>query len=66
MLAPFDVSELPAFGMSRLFTEWGIDPVLFVGTVWVAGLYVLGVWMLRSRGDHWPLGRTMPPIEWSA
>jgi len=54
-----EVSRLPEFGVSRLFTEWGMDPYLFVGTVWAAGLYVLGVWMLRSRGDHWPMGRSV-------
>ena len=53
------VTDLPAFGASRLLTEWGLDPYLFVGTVWVAGLYLLGVWTLRSRGDRWPLGRTL-------
>ena len=58
MPIPLDVTELPPFGVSRVFTEWGIDPYLFVGTVWVAGLYLLGVWTLRSRGDHWPPGRT--------
>lgn len=54
-----DVADLPKFGVSRVLTEWGMDPYLFVGTVWVAGLYLLGVWMLRSRGDGWPLGRTL-------
>ncbi|WP_457110499.1 cytochrome c oxidase assembly protein [Marmoricola sp. URHA0025 HA25] len=53
------VERLPEFGVSRVLTEWGMDPYLFVGTVWVAGLYLLGVWMLRSRGDRWPLGRTL-------
>ena len=45
--------------MSRVFTEWGIDPFLFVGTVWVAGLYLYGVYVLRARGDSWPVGRTL-------
>jgi cytochrome c oxidase assembly factor CtaG len=36
-----------------------MDPVLFVLTVWVAGLYLAGVWTLRRRGDQWPLGRTL-------
>jgi cytochrome c oxidase assembly factor CtaG len=56
--AVLEVDRLPEFGASRLFTEWGMDPYLFVGTVWVAGLYVLGVWTLRARGDHWPMGRS--------
>lgn len=54
-----DVSELPKFGASRVLTEWGMDPYLFVGTVWVVGLYLVGVWVLRTRGDRWPLGRTI-------
>ena len=56
--AAADTDALPAFGASRLLTEWGLDPYLFVGTVWVAGLYLFGVWTLRSRGDAWPVGRT--------
>ena len=48
----------PRFSAGSVFTEWGVDPVLFVLTVWVAGLYLLGVWTLRQRGDSWPLGRT--------
>lgn len=60
MLIPaLDASVLPPFGPSSLFTEWGLDPYLFVGTVWVAGLYLFGVWTLHSRGDRWPIGRTL-------
>jgi cytochrome c oxidase assembly factor CtaG len=50
---------LPPFELSRVVTEWGVDPWLTVLSVWVAGLYLLGVWVLRSRGDHWPWGRTI-------
>jgi cytochrome c oxidase assembly factor CtaG len=53
------LSDLPPFSVSRVFTEWGIDPFLFVVTVWVTGLYLYGVYVLRSRGDSWPLGRTV-------
>ena len=53
------LSDLPPFTVSRVFTEWGIDPFLFVGSVWVAGLYLYGVYLLRARGDAWPLGRTL-------
>ena len=53
------VVDLPRFTGASVFTEWGLDPYLFVGTVWVAGLYLLGVWTLRSRGDHWPVGRSV-------
>jgi cytochrome c oxidase assembly factor CtaG len=54
-----DLSDLPPFTASTVFSEWGIDPFLFVVTVWVTGLYLAGVWVLRSRGDSWPPGRTI-------
>lgn len=50
--------DLPRFEVGRAFTDWGLDPWLFVVTVWVAGLYLLGVWTLHRRGDRWPWGRT--------
>lgn len=53
------VAQLPPFDLSRIFSEWGIDPYLNVLTVWVAGAYLYGVWVLRSRGDSWPVGRTL-------
>ena len=55
---PLDVADLPRFTATSVFTAWGIDPYFFVGTVWVAGLYLLGVWTLHARGVHWPLGRS--------
>ncbi|MBO9520718.1 MAG: cytochrome c oxidase assembly protein [Nocardioidaceae bacterium] len=51
--------DLPRFTASTFFTGWGLDPLAFVVTVWVAGLYLFGVWTLRRRGDSWPLGRTL-------
>jgi putative copper resistance protein D len=53
------VAELPPFSPSRIVTEWGIDPFLTILTVWVAGAYLFGVYLLRSRGDTWPVGRTL-------
>lgn len=53
------MADLPRFTLSSVFTEWGVDPTLFVGSVWVAGLYLYGVWRLHDRGDKWPLGRTL-------
>ncbi len=50
---------LPPFGADTLFTQWGIDPVLTVLTVWVAGAYLVGVRALHRRGDRWPVGRTV-------
>lgn len=51
--------DLPRFTVGRVFTDWILDPLPFVITVWAAGLYLLGVWVLRRRGDRWPVGRTI-------
>jgi cytochrome c oxidase assembly factor CtaG len=61
MIAPTGTGApvLPRFTIGKVFTEWGIDPVPFIITVWVVGLYLLGVWVLRNRGDAWPIGRTL-------
>jgi len=52
------LDPLPPFSFSAIFTEWGLDPFLFVATVAVTGLYLYGVWVLHARGDRWPLSRT--------
>lgn len=51
--------NLPRLTVETFFTEWSLSPFAFVVTVWVAGLYLLGVARLRRRGDRWPLGRTI-------
>ena len=56
---PSDQPVLPPFDLGRIVTEAGVDPVLFVGAVWVAGLYLVAVWRLGRRGDRWPVGRTL-------
>ncbi len=53
------VPTLPEFTLGRVFTETSLEPVPFVLTVWIAGLYLVGVAVLRRRGDHWPVGRTV-------
>lgn len=50
---------LPRLTPARFFTEWSFAPLPLVVTVWAAGLYLLGVWSLRRRGDAWPWGRTL-------
>jgi len=58
--ASVDAAEaLPRFTLGRVVTDWGIDPIPFVVTVWAVGLYAWGVLVLRRRGDRWPLGRTI-------
>ncbi len=51
--------DLPAFGPESVLTQWTLDPVPLVLTVWLAGLYLLGVATLRRRGDTWPWARTL-------
>lgn len=51
--------NLPEFGPGRLLSEWGLAPIPFIVTIWVAGLYLWGVVTLRRRGDRWPVGRTI-------
>ncbi|WP_238993584.1 cytochrome c oxidase assembly protein [Nocardioides caldifontis] len=50
---------LPPFDLGRIVTEAGIDPVATILTIWVAGAYLVGVRVLRARGDRWPVGRTI-------
>ena len=54
-----NLSDLPPFSAASVLSEWGVDPVLFVVSVWVTGLYLYGVWLLRRRGDAWPVSRTL-------
>src|SRR4051812_38077613 len=49
----------PPLTPGRAFTEWGFEPWLTLGLVIIGGLYLLGVWRLRQRGDAWPIGRTI-------
>ena len=51
--------DLPEPTLGRFLTDWSLEPVAFVLTVWVAGLYLVGVAALRRRGDRWPVGRTV-------
>ncbi len=53
------VTDLPPFTLERALTDWSLDPVPFVLTVWTVGVYVTGVSVLRRRGDRWPVGRTV-------
>ncbi|QWF24699.1 cytochrome c oxidase assembly protein [Nocardioides sp. LMS-CY] len=51
--------DLPRFTFGTVLTGWSLQPVAFVLTVWVAGLYIWGVVTLHRRGDRWPVGRTI-------
>jgi len=50
---------LPRFTFAEVFTGWSLEPIAFVLTIWVAGLYLYGVHVLHRRGDRWPVGRTL-------
>jgi putative membrane protein len=58
-----DAAAVPPFDVGRLVTESRVDPLLAVGLVLAAGLYLWGVRELRARGDRWPAGRT---VSWLA
>jgi putative copper resistance protein D len=56
--APGGREALPPFGASSIWTQWGLDPWLFVLVVWIGGAYLYGAWLLHHRGDRWPVART--------
>jgi cytochrome c oxidase assembly factor CtaG len=41
------------------FQSWTFEPVPAIGALLVAAAYLFGVRRLRSRGDAWPIGRTL-------
>lgn len=53
------VETLPELTWRTAVTEWIFDPFLFIVFVWSSGLYAVGVAVLRRRGDHWPVGRSI-------
>jgi putative membrane protein len=42
---------------SRYLSSWQVEPVVLVGLVVAAGLYLWASSRLRRRGDSWPVGR---------
>lgn len=45
-----------------LMTVWRFDPLIGTAAIVLALGYLLAAMLLRRRGDHWPVGRT---IAWS-
>jgi cytochrome c oxidase assembly factor CtaG/putative copper export protein len=43
----------------RYLTEWNIDPIWLLACGFGIFFYLAGVWRLRSRGDTWPVYRTV-------
>ena len=59
-ILPLHTSDyLPRFTVGTIFTDWELAPVLALLTLVAVGLYAVGVNKLYSRGDHWPVGRTI-------
>lgn len=52
-------TALPEWSAGEFFGQWEFAPVPLVVTVWVVGLYLLGIRTLHRRGDRWPVGRTI-------
>jgi cytochrome c oxidase assembly factor CtaG len=59
-LLPMHSSDyLPRFTLGRVFTAWELAPVLALLTLGAVCLYAVGVNAMRSRGDRWPIGRSV-------
>jgi putative membrane protein len=52
-------SALPPFTARSIFTHLELESWIAVTILLSAGLYLYGVHRLRSRGDHWPISRTL-------
>jgi putative copper resistance protein D len=49
---------LPPFDLSRVVTEWHLEPIPTIVAVGVSAAYLLGVLRLHRRGDRWSWART--------
>ncbi|WGW11972.1 cytochrome c oxidase assembly protein [Saxibacter everestensis] len=47
----------PELTPSRWFTEWAPDPIWIAIAGFAIIAYCRGVWVVRKRGDHWPIHR---------
>jgi putative membrane protein len=52
-------STLPPFSGRAIFTHLELESWIAVMLVLSAGIYLYGVHRLHSRGDHWPVTRTI-------
>jgi len=51
----YDLAGPPT--VARILFDWRFDLILGTAALVFAGLYLAGVWRLRTRGDAWPTGR---------
>jgi cytochrome c oxidase assembly factor CtaG len=58
-LAAGEDTVLPPFTPAAIFTQIHLASVVALLLLVSAALYGYGVYRLRLRGDHWPLGRTI-------
>lgn len=49
----------PELTAERWFTQWNIDILWLAVAAFGIVLYLIGVYRLRRRGDHWPIYRTI-------
>lgn len=49
----------PAPTLGNVILGWQFEPLFLIGGVAAAAVYVAGTVRLRSRGDAWPVGRTI-------
>ena len=50
---------LPPFTPGEIFTQLRLGSLVAVFLLVAAAVYLYGVYQLRLRGDHWPVGRTV-------
>ena len=58
-MATLGLPALPPLTGTSVVTQVRLDPLLALMLVLSAGLYLYGVHVLRVRGDHWPVARTL-------
>jgi len=57
--APAGDTVPPPFTPGEIFTQIHLDSLVAVFLLVAAAVYLYGVYKLRLRGDHWPVGRTV-------
>src|SRR5256886_5169322 len=58
-MATLGPTALPPLTGTSVVDQVRLDPLLALMLVLSAGLYLYGVHILRARGDHWPVTRTL-------